>query len=140
MIDFSTELGQKAKHHLENEYFVWLTTISAGLLPQPRPVWFVWRENGFLIYSKPQTNKIHHLQEHKGVALHFNTSDKKGEQNVIVFTGQALLDTSLPRAEHLPEYLAKYAAGISDLGFTPQSFGDEYSVPIYIQPVGVRGW
>jgi len=140
MIDFSSELGQKASTHLAREYFVWFTTLSESLIPQPRPVWFIWHADGFLIYSQPAAKKVRHLLEHPGVSLHFNTADTNGENDVIVFTGLARIETTLPRADLLPAYMDKYAIGISGLGSTPAQFGDEYSVPIHIKPTVLRGW
>jgi PPOX class probable F420-dependent enzyme len=140
MIDFTSELGQKAMSRLSSEYFVWLTTISPSVIPQPRPVWFIWHADGFLIYSQPAAKKVRHLMEHTGVSLHFNSTDKNGEQDIIVFTGMASIDASLPRADLLPAYIHKYAAGIAGLGSTPEQFGAEYSIPIHIKPAVLRGW
>ena len=86
MIDFSTELGRKAKRYLEEEYVIWFTTVGADLTPQPRPVWFIWEGSSFLIFSRPDAHKVTHVQGHPNVALHFNT-DATGDQDVIVFLG-----------------------------------------------------
>lgn len=140
MIDFSAELGQKARSHIATEYFVWFTTVDSHLAPQPRPVWFIWYEDAFLIYSQPTAHKIHQLTTHPNVSLHFNTSDTKGEQNVIVFTGTATIDSGISPANQLPAYMEKYSSGIAGLGATPEQFAQEYSVPIRVTPTGLRGW
>jgi predicted pyridoxine 5'-phosphate oxidase superfamily flavin-nucleotide-binding protein len=41
MIDFKSKFGRAAKKNIQNEYFIWLTTVDANGTPQPRPVWFV---------------------------------------------------------------------------------------------------
>lgn len=139
MIDFTTELGQKAKQYLDKEYFVWFTTVSADLTPQPRPVWFIWDEDSFLIFSRPDAYKVAHVKEHSTVALHFNT-DEKADEDVIVFVGVAEIDVDAPPAHKIPVYLEKYRTGIAGLEMTPESFSQEYSVAIRVRPAKVRGW
>lgn len=139
MIDFNTEFGQKVKQHLESEYFVWLTSVGADLTPQPRPVWFVWENDSFLVYSQPGARKVAHIRQHPRVALHFNT-DEQADQDVIVFTGRAEIDPAAPPAHEAPAYFAKYAGGIAGLGMAPEAFSREYSLAIRVRPENLRGW
>jgi len=139
MIDFSTEFGRKVKRYLEGEYVVWFTTVGADLTPQPRPVWFVWDGEAFLIFSRPGAHKISHVKQHPNVALHFNTDDK-GDEAVIVFLGEARIDPKAPPAHEVPAYLEKYRGGIAGLDMTPVEFSRDYSTPIRVVPVKVRGW
>lgn len=140
MIDLTTDFGQMVKRHLEQEYFVWFTTIGTDLTPQPRPVWFVWENDSVLIFSQPHAHKVAHLKGHPNVALHFNTTDAKGEEDVIVFIGRAEIDSDTPPAHELPAYLEKYRTGIAGLDMTPEEFSQDYSVPIRVRPIKVRGW
>ncbi|HLB63928.1 MAG TPA: pyridoxamine 5'-phosphate oxidase family protein, partial [Anaerolineales bacterium] len=73
MIDFSTELGERALRLLREETVIWLTTVAQDGTPQPRPVWFLWDGRSLLIYSRPKAHKIHHLEQRPQVALSFNT-------------------------------------------------------------------
>ena len=139
MIDFTTEFGQRAKEHLDKEYFIWFTTVGADLTPQPRPVWFIWEQDSFLIFSRPDAYKVAHLKGHPNVALHFNT-DKRADENVIVFVGKAEIDPGALPAHEIPDYLAKYQSGIKTLGMTPETFSQEYSMAIRVKPIKVRGW
>jgi PPOX class probable F420-dependent enzyme len=139
MIDFTTELGRKARQHVDKEYVVWFTTVGPDLSPQPRPVWFIWEGESFIIFSKPEAHKVRHLSGHPGVALHFNT-DEKGDQDVIVFIGAARIDPDIPPAHELPAYMDKYGSGIADLGMTPEEFSREYSAAIRVTPRALRGW
>lgn len=139
MIDLSTAFGQKVKRHLEREYFVWFTTVGADQTPQPRPVWFVWQDESFLIYSQPGAHKVAHLKQNPNVALHFNT-DARADENVIVFLGRAEIDPSAPPAGKNQAYLEKYGSGIAGLEMTPEAFSQDYSVPIRVKPTRVRGW
>ena len=139
MIDLTTKFGRKVKRHLRQEYVVWLTTLGSDLSPQPRPVWFIWEDDAFLIFSQPHAHKVRHLTAHPQVALHFNT-DETGDKDVIIFVGTAILDSSGPPAHKVRAYLRKYRDGIVELGMTPEQFSQEYSVAIRVTPTTLRGW
>ncbi len=139
MIDLTSESGRKVKRRLQHEYFIWLTSVDAGLTPQPRPVWFIWDRDSFLIYSQAQAHKVQQIRSHPNVALHFNT-DETADQNVTVFLGRAVLDSSAPPAHQMAAYLEKYREGVQSLGMTPEEFGREYSVAIRVTPTRLRGW
>ncbi len=137
-IDTSTEFGQRVMRRLREEHVIWLTTVGPDGAPQPRPVWFLWEEGSFLIYSQPDAHKVRHIRRNPHVALHFN-SDTDGN-DVVVFIGEARLDDSAPRADRHAAYLAKYAQGIADLGMTPQQMAEEYSAAIRVTPTHLRGF
>ena len=139
MIDLSTKFGRAVKRHLKNQYVIWLTTVDATFTPQPRPVWFVWENDAFLIFSKPNAHKVKHIAKNPRVSLHFNT-DETGDKHVIVFTGEGVIDSNCPPAHKVRGYLKKYKSGIIDLKMTAEGFSDEYSAAIRIQPTEVRGW
>jgi PPOX class probable F420-dependent enzyme len=140
MLDFNSKFGRAIKKHLKNQYFVWLTTVDAKGAPQPRPVWFVWDGDSFLIFSQPNAYKVKHVKNNPKVSLHFNTTDNAGEKNVIVFNGQASIDHQALPAHKLPAYMRKYKTGILGLNATPKEFSEEYSAAIRIKPTEVRGW
>ncbi len=140
MIDFTSDFGKIVRRHLDEDYFIWLTTIDSNLSPQPRPVWFIWDNDSFLIFSEPKAHKVRHVMKHPNVALHFNTADEKGKQDVIVFVGTAVIDPSVPPAYKVPAYVKKYKTGIADLKMSPEEMGDKYSVAIRVKPISVRGW
>ena len=139
MIDLTSTFGQAVKQHLENQYVIWLTTVDSQMTPQPRPVWFLWQDDAFLIFSQAKAHKLKHIANKPKVALHFNT-DESGDRHVIIFTGEASVDASSPAAHDVPKYFEKYRAGIAALEMTPAGFSKEYSVPIRIHPTEVRGW
>jgi PPOX class probable F420-dependent enzyme len=140
MLDFKSKLGRKVKRHIKDEYFVWFTTVGANLMPQPRPVWFIWDGDSFLIYSQAKAHKLNHLTAHPKVSLHFNTPDEKGEQDVIVILGTAVIDPNMQPANKVPAYLRKYRTGVKALGSNPEEFSREYSVAIRVTPTSMRGW
>ena len=140
MIDFTSKLGKKAKRHLKQEYFIWLTTVDSQGVPQPRPVWFIWEEDSILIYSQPGAFKLKHIINNPNVALHFNTADPKGEEDLIVFHGSAKIDPKALPANKTQAYLRKYRAGIKALGAAPEQFAAEYSTAVRIKLTSLRGW
>ncbi len=139
MIDLNSKFGRVAKQHLQDEYFVWLTTVDLKLAPQPRPVWFVWEAGSFLIFSQPHAHKVAHIRKNPKVALHFN-ADETGDQHVIVFVGEAIIDDKSLPAYQVPTYFRKYEDGIAGLKMTPEEFSHDYSVAIKIRPTHLRGW
>ena len=139
MIDLTTEFGRAVKQHLENQYVVWLTTVDSNLTPQPRPVWFLWENGSFLIFSQPNAYKVKHIERNPKVALHFNT-DETGDRHVIILTGDATIHRDSPPAHAVPAYLEKYKSGILALAMTPEGFSKDYSIAIRIHPTQLRGW
>jgi PPOX class probable F420-dependent enzyme len=129
MIDLTTEFGQRVKQHLDEEYFIWFTTVGTNMTPQPRPVWFIWEDDAFLIFSKPGARKVAHIKRHPNVALHFNTDDK-ADENVIVFLSMAEINASAPPAYEVPAYVENIRTGWlnsavilkSSAGSTPWQF------------------
>lgn len=139
MADTKAKLERKAKQLIKKEYIVWLTTVDANHIPQPRPVWFIWDKDSFLIFSQSKAHKVQHIKQNSSVSLHFNT-DATGDKNVIVYIGEAFLDGKTPPANKVSAYLRKYRKGIKEIGMTPEKFSSEYSVAIRIKPTSLRGW
>ena len=153
MTDKKAKLESKARKLIKREYVIWLTTIGSDLAPQPRsphspfeqragqprPVWFIWDKDSFLIFSQPHAHKVKHIQSHPNVSPHFNT-DETGDKDVIVYVGAVRIDSTTPSAHKVRAYLKKYKTGIQDLGSTPEQFSQEYSVAIRATPTSLRGW
>jgi len=139
MVDLSSKFGRVVKQHLNHDYVIWLTTVDSTLAPQPRPVWFIWEEASCLIFSQAKAHKVKHITKNPKVALHFNT-DETGDEHVIIFLGDAAIDTNCPHAYQVPAYFEKYQSGIADLNMTPEEFSREYSAAIRIKPTELRGW
>lgn len=139
MLYLSSDFGRKVERHINMEEVIWFTTLGSDLTPQPRPVWFVWDGATFLIFSQPD-HKVRHVKMHPNVALNFNTDIETGDKDVIVFTGAAAIDASVPPAHKTPAYFEKYREGIAGLKMTPEEYGTKYSVAIRVTPTHVRGW
>ena len=139
MGDSKVKLERKANKLIKNEYVIWLTTVDSDHTPQPRPVWFIWDNDAFLIFSQPKAHKVQHIKHNDSVSLHFNT-DETGDKDVIVYIGKAVVNTNSPPAHKVPAYLRKYRKGIKELGMTLEQFSNDYSVAIRIKPTSLRGW
>jgi PPOX class probable F420-dependent enzyme len=139
MADDKKKLESKAKKHIKEEYILWLTTVDSSNTPQPRPVWFIWEKDSFLIFSQPHAHKLTHIRRNPSVSLHFNT-DATGDEDVIVYTGIASIDETVKPAHKVPAYFGKYKTGITKIGMTPEQFSAEYSVAIRVKPASLRGW
>ena len=139
MADPKKKLESKAKRLVKQEYIIWLTTVDSTNTPQPRPVWFIWDKDSFLIFSQPKAHKVAHIRKNSFVSLHFNT-DKTGDEDVIVYSGIASIDETVKPAQKVPAYFRKYKTGITKIGMTPEQFSKEYSVAIRVKPSSLRGW
>jgi PPOX class probable F420-dependent enzyme len=137
MLDTSTEFGRRVTHRLAEERIIWLTTTGADDNPQPRPVWFLWDGDSFLIYSRPNTAKLKHIAARPKVALNFDGGGEGGD--IVVFTGRAAVDPAAPPADQLPAYSQKYRAGFRRINMTPAEFAQVYSVAIRVWPEALRG-
>jgi PPOX class probable F420-dependent enzyme len=136
MIDLRTELGVRAEKRLQEEYVIWLTTVSQDGTPQPNPVWFYWDGKALLIYSQPSAQKLSNIARNPRVSLNFQADDDGG--NIIVLTGNAIIDKNPPR--HDPRYFQKYRDHILKIGHTAESMAASYSVLIRVSPTRLRGF
>ena len=122
---------------LKNAYVIWFTTVREDGMPLPTPVWFIWEQDSFLIYSSPTAQKVKNAQKNPHVALNLNSTPDGGEYTV--FHAEAHIDPSAPPPSKHPAYFAKYETGIGDIGMTLDSFDATYSVGLRVKPIKVRG-
>ena len=135
MHELSSQITTHIAERLREEAVVWLTTVSSDGTPQPNPVWFYWDGAAFIIYTPPAAAKLRNIARNPRVSLNFEGAEALGG-DVVVFTGDALVDTSLP-APH-PGYVAKYAAAAAEWGRTPEDLYAEYSVTLRMVPTKLR--
>ena len=135
-IDTGTRFGERVARRLREEIVVWLVTVRPDGRPEPSPVWFYWDGESFLIYSLRNTPRERNLNRNPHVSLHFD-SIRGGD--VVIFSGEAEIDESVPPAHEHPAYLEKYRADITRIGSTPERFAVRYSLPIRVRPTSLRG-
>jgi PPOX class probable F420-dependent enzyme len=138
IIDTSTEFGAKVIQRIEDQKLAWLTTVSADGTPQPNPVWFIWDEGSFVIFSRPNQAKLNNIRRSGRVSFNLESID---EETITIFTGHAqIVDyASIPQAV-LDRYAERYAEGMEAIKLTRAEYEAAYTVPIRFTPEKLRGW
>lgn len=137
IFETNTEFGQRVARRLAEERIGWLTTVDSSGTPQPRPIWFLWDGETFLIYSRAGVHKLHHIAANPQVSLNLDGDGLGGD--IIVFTGEAWLDESAPPADQVPAYVEKYRDGMTRINMTPKQFAEAYPVALRVKPLKLRG-
>lgn len=137
LIDATTEYGQRVSRRLSEEHIGWFTTVSKDGTPHPRPVWFLWNGESFLIFSQLEGHKVRHLEDNSKVALHLNGDQQGGD--IIVFLGEARVDIGPLDEADLEAYIKKYRQGFERIGLSPETFSEKYPTAIRMTPTRLRG-
>ncbi len=138
MLDLSTDFGAHAAGRLREEIIGWLTTVSPQGAPRPIPVWFLWDGGGsILLYSRPGKRKLRNIAVNPKVSL--NLDSDRLEADIVVCWGEIRVSDDPPSNE-VPAYVEKYAERIAALGWTPESFAADFSVPLRIELTRIHGW
>jgi PPOX class probable F420-dependent enzyme len=136
--DLTTDFGKRAENRLRTEQVIWIVTVNEQGVPQPSPVWFHWDNEAILIHSQPITPKVRAIRANPNVALHFNATESGGD--VIVIGGKATLVNEGQISIPTEDYATKYASGNAGLGLTNDTFAQDYSQLIRIEPSTLRGF
>lgn len=115
---------------------IWLTTVSADGQPQTSPVWFLWQDGAFIVYSLPNAPRVRNIRGNPRVALNLDGDGEGGA--IATFEGTAVLDDAGPASTELTDYQARYLARITAYGWTAQSFARDYPQRIVITPTKLR--
>jgi PPOX class probable F420-dependent enzyme len=138
VLDQATEFGSSAARRLREEIIGWLTTVSPAGAPQPVPIWFLWDGAGsMLVYSRPGVRKLRNIAENPRVSV--NLDSDRLEADIVVCWGEMRVSDD-PPVNEVPGYIAKYAERIAALGWTPESFASDFSVPLRIELSRIHGW
>jgi PPOX class probable F420-dependent enzyme len=138
VFDTTTEAGKQAKSRLKEEEISWLTTVRSDGQPQTVPVWFLWDDEGFLIYSQPDRQKLRNISRNTHVGLNLNSNARGGD--IVRLEGTARIDEDAPQASELAPYVEKYRQSIARIGFDVEGFAREYSVPVRVTPERWQVW
>jgi PPOX class probable F420-dependent enzyme len=128
--------GDRRSHvdtRLQTNLMAWLTTVSPTGRPDTVPVWFLVRDDdSVLVYSQPGKTKLRNIDANPSVALGLDVTDIG--RDVIRLEGTARRVTDHPRADRVPEYVAKYVERIAAIFGTPEQFAAAFSEAIVITP------
>ena len=137
MFNDRSEFGARVARRLREETVVWLTTVTASGAPLPRPVGFLWDGGDSVsIYSQPGA-RIRNITRNPKVTLNFDGDGQGGD--VVILSGTAEVDKSVPSAAENTAWVAKYATEWKRSGMTAESFAQRFSVPVRIHIVAVDG-
>ena len=138
MLDQSTEFGAHAARRLREEIIGWLTTVTTRGAPRPIPVWFLWDgDRSILLYSRPEKRKLANIAANPNVSLNLDSDGV--DADIVICWGEIRVSDD-PPADEVAEYVAKYAERIAALGWTPESFAGDFSVPLRIDVTRIHGW
>jgi PPOX class probable F420-dependent enzyme len=125
------ELTEQVKRRLTTDEVAWLTTVTPGGKPAPRPVWFVWDGEAIVIYSMNGAARLKYIERNPQVTVHFD-SNRGGD--VVVVSGRAEIVPDAPPPSESPGLLAKYETRIRRMGETPEWYDNNYGVAIRVTP------
>lgn len=123
---------------LDRALIAHLTAVSPRGQPQSSPVWFLRVDHEIVVYNRPNSPRLASIAGNGRVSLVLR-GDPEAEGAVIV-EGDASVDPGMPPAHERPAYVAKYAGPIEKLGWTPESFADDFSIGMTIMPRRLRAW
>lgn len=134
-LDLSDDKQSHADERLRSDHIIWLGTVRPDSKPHLVPVWFLWDGATVLIFSKPD-QKIRNLKQNPNVTLAVDDS-KEGEDAVLIDGEATLLDPGEVNST-LPAYAQKYAAMLTEMGWTAASMAGSYTQPIRVTPTRFR--
>jgi PPOX class probable F420-dependent enzyme len=112
--------------------------VTAEGAPRPIPIWFLWDgDSSILLYSRPDKQKLRNIAANPNVSL--NLDSDRVDADIVICWGQIRVSDDPPSNE-VPDYLEKYRERIAALGWTPESFAGDFSVPLRIELSRIHGW
>jgi PPOX class probable F420-dependent enzyme len=138
-IDTSTAFGLAVVKRIDEQKVAWLTTVSSDGTPQPNPVWFLWDDGSFIIFSRPNQAKLANIARSNRVSLNLEATED--EEQITIFTGYAeIVDRESIPQEIFDRYAEKYAQGMINIKLPRAEYEQAFSVPIRVTPEKLRGW
>ena len=138
MFDTTTEVGKRAEARLKEEEISWITTVRSDGQPQTVPVWFLWDDNGVLIYSQPNRQKLRNITRNPRVGLNLNSNEQGND--VVRLEGSASIDEDAPLSSEVAPYVEKYRESIARIGYDVEGFARAYSVAVRVTPERWQVW
>jgi PPOX class probable F420-dependent enzyme len=125
------ELTKQVERRLTTDEVAWLTTVTPGGKPAPRPVWFVWNGEAIIIYSLNGAARLRYIEHNPQVTVHFNSV---GGGDIVVISGTARRLPDAPPPSRFPGLMEKYRRLIEQMGQTAQWYDDNYGVALRVIP------
>jgi len=138
LFDTTTQAGKQAESRLKDEEIAWMTTVRSDGQPQTVPVWFLWDDDGFLIYSQPNRQKLRNITRNPRVGLNLNSNEQGND--VVRLEGTASIDEDAPLSSEVAPYVEKYRESIARIGYDVEGFAQAYSVAVRVTPERWQVW
>jgi PPOX class probable F420-dependent enzyme len=138
LFDTTTEVGKRAEARLKEEEIAWMTTVRSDGQPQTVPVWFLWEDDGFLVYSQPNRQKLRNITLNPRVGLNLNSNEEGND--VVRLEGTASIDKDAPQSSEVAPYVEKYRESIARIGYDVAGFARAYSVAVRVTPERWQVW
>jgi PPOX class probable F420-dependent enzyme len=132
MLDLTRERDAHIDQRLREDSIIWLGSVRPDGRPHLVAVWFLWTGTDFLIFSKPNQQKVRNLHQNPHVILALDNTNLGVDP--ITLEGEAELLAGPVVSTTLPDYVAKYGASIMGMGYTPETMANVYSQAICITP------
>jgi PPOX class probable F420-dependent enzyme len=129
-------LSRHVQSRLKKELVIWFASANPDGRPLVVPVWFLYQDGNFLIYSVPG-QKVRNAERQPLVSLHMNATPDGAD--VVRFEGKAQVPKRRVPAYKVLAYIRKYASLMKSYGMTPESFSADYSVPIRVRATKFHG-
>jgi PPOX class probable F420-dependent enzyme len=133
----STAIIARGGARLAEAPVIWLTTVSPNGQPQTSPVWYIIDADELLVYSL-DSPRVRNIEANPHVALNLDGDGEGGD--VVTLEGIARIVADHAPCWEVDEYVTKYDSRITDLGHTPESFGNEYHKVVRIRLTNGRVW
>lgn len=122
---------------LDRDLIGFLTAVNTDGQPQTSPVWYLRDDDDIVVYNRPATPRLAAVAANPRVS--FNLRGNLQATGAVTLEGVAKVG-GLPPAMDFPGYIEKYGKEIERLGWTPESFSQDYSVGLRVVVTRLRSW
>jgi PPOX class probable F420-dependent enzyme len=137
-LDESTAFDARAAQRLREAIIGWLVTVTPDGAPRPIPIWFLWDgASSVLLYSRPEKRKLENLAANPKVALHLDSDGV--DADIVIVWGDVHVSAD-PPANEVPAYIEKHRERLDAMGWTPDGFAADFSVPLRLEITRIHGW
>lgn len=131
-LDPNNERQAHVDERLRSDAVIWLNSVRPNGKPHAVVVWYLWDGSQFLIFSRPNNQKVRNLRQNPNVLLAIDNS--KGGSDPITIEGTAEL-LNVKASELMNEaYIQKYLPHMQHMGWTAEVMAADYSQSIRITP------
>ena len=131
----STSLGAWVHERLRQDPIAWLTTVDAGGVAQPNPVWFLWDGESILVYNLATARRLVNIRTRPQVTLHLDSHGRDGDAVVLIGVAEIVPDE--PAADQHATFLDKYR---ERMDMSPKRWAQHFPVAVRIRPTRFRGY